>query len=80
MEIQRRKLNLVIDGQAFELAYPSIKLWREYQERMTAPKANELDVAIGFLSQLGLPKEVSESLELGHISSIINELTALKKS
>jgi len=80
MEIQRRKLNLVIDGQAYELAYPSIKLWRQYQEKIMTPKVNELDVAIGFLSQLGLPSEVSESLELGHISSIINELTILKKS
>lgn len=85
MEIKKRKLNVKYEGQSFEVAFPSVKVLKEYHEEfkeMENKKLSEfqlMEKCQKFLESLGLPIEVSNEFEAGDLQMIMSELTGKKK-
>lgn len=78
MEITRSKLKLKLYGEDYEMSFPTISKWREYQNKITKGDVDEITAAIGFLCDLGLPKDVCEDVELEHLNQIISAFVQKK--
>ena len=81
---QRSKVTLEIYGQSYEVSRPTIGLAKRMQEEIALVRSEggdrNLALLIQFLSDLGLPAEVSESLEIDHFNQVVEFLLTPKKS
>ena len=77
-ELKRRKLEIKLDGKLTEMRFPSVKEVKEFAEGEKKAK-DKLDYALIFFEKLGLKKEISEGLELEHLTFITEEILGLKK-
>jgi hypothetical protein len=82
MEIKKRVLKVIYDGQEYNLAHPSIKVLKEYQTQFKSMQDDEskaLETSQNLLARLGLPIEVSDEMEAGDLAEIMQVLTGQKK-
>ena len=82
MEFNKRELNLRVDGQAYKIAYPSVKQIKQYQGKFGAHKddaVKSIEAVQNFLKELGLPTNVSDDLEPSALTTIIDEVSGVKK-
>ena len=82
MEFNKRKLKLLIDGQGYEITYPSVDQLMEHQvdhDKAKGSAGQSLVAVKKFLSELGLPKNISGGLEVSALTKIINEVSGVEK-
>lgn len=83
LDFDFKKLEFKFNGKPYELEYPTIKKINQFRKELKKPEADEVEVIIGFLCDLGAEKEVVESLRISQLNALVEELTselALKKS
>ncbi len=81
MKLVKTVIELEVYGQTVSLKKPTYREAQEYRDALKKLSDNEDagSVMIEFLSKMGLPKEVFEQLELGHVNEIMEALTDTKK-
>lgn len=83
MEIVRKKLEIKIYGNSYELKYPSYRDSVGYEKELkecqddAEKKANAL---FSYLEKLGLPKEIAEEMPTEDIISVMEVLSGQKKN
>jgi hypothetical protein len=83
MEIVKKKLNLKIYGNSYEMKFPSYKDSISYEKKLKEcgdDSEKKADTLLSYLEQLGLPKEVSEEMPTEDIISVMEHLSGQKKS
>jgi hypothetical protein len=82
MKIVKTILEIEIYDQKIEMRKPTFKESQQYRESLLKMGENgdAADVMMAFLESLGLPKEIFESLEFGHITQIMELVTGSKKN
>jgi hypothetical protein len=71
MELVTDKLNLKIDGQPFELSYPST---RQYQSVEKLGEDIKIEQVVSFVVACGLPESQVETLQTKNLLAIFKEL------
>lgn len=83
LELKRTKVEVSLDGKVYNLRLPTYRESIAYSKKIEASKGQgedqKADLLIGYLADLGLPKDASESLELEHISQVLEFITGAKK-
>lgn len=84
MKIEKRVLRIEFENQSFDVSYPNVKRFKDYQKKLDAlgDKPNELqsfELVQHFLETLGLPTSVSDQLEPETVGEIMSQLTGSKK-
>jgi hypothetical protein len=74
LELKKRELQFKLDDQVYKLKFPSVSQVREYAKKFEKEE-DSLKCIIDFLSKLGLPKEVTEDMEVNHLETIMTEIT-----
>lgn len=73
MEFERKKFEVKIDGVTSVISIPTVKQSNDFSK---LPKENgELENGITFLEWLGLPRHISENLEVSHFTKIFNHIS-----
>ena len=73
MEFNSKKLNIKVDGIAYELSYPTVKQVKEIDKKL------DIDGVCSFVSTCGLPIEVVENLQADHLNKLVEVLVGKKK-
>ena len=75
MDLSSRTLSLKWNGDEYSLKHPSVRQHMAYTEQLQKKKGKEVEDLIDFLDGLGLPKECSMEMELGHLQQVVSALT-----
>jgi hypothetical protein len=80
LDFKKTTLKFKFQGEPYEINYPSVKQFDDYQKKASKAKESEyIELLIDFLSKLGLSKEVAYELEVDHLSALVEELAPNKK-
>ena len=81
LELVRKKLPVSIDGTIYELRAPTYGDSVEYENELKKAESTEqrAEVLFSYLTKLGLPADVAKTLEIDHITEIIQYVSAEKK-
>jgi len=80
MKFQRRKLEIDIYGESVEMRFPTVRESQGYGDKMKkAGEEKAGDMLLDFLSDLGLPKNIAESMEAEHLTELMEALIPAKK-
>lgn len=82
MKLVRTVFEIELDDKKFSLRKPTFKESQQYREDLLKMGENgdAAQVMMSFLENLGLPKEVFETLEFDHITQIMDAVTGSKKN
>lgn len=82
MKLTRTVFEVEIDGKTFNIRKPNFRESQQYREELLkiGETGDAAEVMKDFLAKLGLPKEIFETLEFGHISEIMEAVTGSKKN
>jgi hypothetical protein len=78
LELNSRKLSFKFNGEDQLLKFPTVKELRDYSNEYDKAE-DKISMISKFLVSLGLNQEVCDQLELGHLETILKELTSSKK-
>lgn len=78
LEFARKELKFKLDDTVYNLKYPNVKQINEYSKNHEKSD-DKFETTLDFLVDLGLKKDVSENMEIDHLTAIIEALTATKK-
>ena len=82
LELTRVKIEIKLDGQTYSMRMPTYKETIKHQVESKAIANDEVKSSehlMKYLSELGLPIEVCESLELDHLEKILDFILGAKK-
>lgn len=85
IELKRKRFKFKLDGNVYELKSPNVSMIQAYtanQKKLEKNKDEDavMNAAMDFLADLGMPKDISSTLEMDHLESIITNVTGQKKS
>lgn len=75
MEFKRTEIEVKVYGGTHKLRLPTFRHVAEYRAAVKEAGSDEMKLADGlitFLERLGLPKDVSEDLEVDHLAQLAN--------
>jgi len=73
---ERKKIKLSIYGQSYEIEKPTVTQSQAMQKRLDdCTDAEKLNVMVDLFDTLGLPKSVTEQMEMAHFSKLVEFLT-----
>jgi hypothetical protein len=78
MDLSSTTLSLKWNGDEYSLKHPSVRQHMAYTEQLQKKKGKEVECLIDFLEGLGLPKQASLEMELGHLQQVVSALTGAK--
>ena len=78
LEFIRRELKFKLDDVEYNLKFPSVKQISLYSKEYDESDDKFICV-INFLANLGLKSEISEGMEMNHLTQIVEALTQEKK-
>lgn len=76
-EVERSKVLVKIYGETYELSKPRVKQVKEIQEKVK--EKDQSKAMVDLLELLGLPRKVTEDMELGHVTALFDFLGDSKK-
>lgn len=82
LELTRTTVEVKLDGKTYTLRMPTYKEGVQYRSDVAKNKEDDVKCAqllITYLSNLGFPAEVSESLETNHLVDILDFIQGAKK-
>jgi hypothetical protein len=79
LEFKSSVLQFKFNGTDCAVKFPTIKALKEFRDKTKGMAEDDVDKTIEFLTGLGLQKDVAESLEVSHLSSIIEALAGESK-
>ena len=74
MELKTKKFNLTLDGEAYELSFPTVS-----QVSVLDPKTVDIEKVMALVISCGLPKKVVENLQIDHLNAIVEGLMGKNK-
>lgn len=74
-------INVKLNGDVFKMRKPTVKDVRSFKAKSDKKKGDDddLDLFLGFVSELGLPLEVAENLELEMLEKLTDGLIGSSK-
>ena len=78
IEFKRHVFNFKLDGKEYQVKHPTVSDIEKFQESATDNES--IDTTINFLSDLGLPVEVSRGMEAEHLQIIVETVSGAKKN
>jgi len=78
MKFERSVLSVNIYGESKEIRFPTLLETKSFTKAQE--KGDEIESLVLFLESLGLERKVSESMEVPHLTKIIEALSSEKKS
>jgi hypothetical protein len=81
LEFSKKSLEVVFDGKAYNVSFPTIKEANEYAKNFSKADSAEAkdEVLFLFLEKLGLPKEIVEQFYVEQLEQVIDVLLLQKK-
>ena len=84
-KIEKRYIDLDVYGDNYKIYYPTKKHINEYLAGLKLiidgeSNLTDMDLVMELFSKLGLPKEVSEEIDVQQLSELSNKLLEQKKS
>lgn len=80
LEFKKRKLDIDLYGEAVEMQFPTVKQYKDYQEKIkSADKDRDYQIMIDFMIELGLPADKIDDMEPEHLGQIMETLSGSKK-
>lgn len=81
MEIAKTQVTVKAFGHEYHLTKPTARKTAEFKKELEGEKdeVQMVDLACKFLNQCGLPEEVTAQLEIEHLHSLIELISAKKK-
>jgi hypothetical protein len=82
MEIVKTQIELKAFGKDYILSPPTARKAAVLKKQINESKEDELkslEVAVEFLVECGLPKDVCDQLEMDHLGQLITLITSKKK-
>jgi len=78
----KKKFDFEIDGQSFSMRKPTIVEHEDYVDAYSNAEArkDKQQILFNHLESLGLPSEVSKTLDMEQLDFIITQLTESKKN
>lgn len=81
MKFTKRELKADIYGKEVTISFPTVKQVQEYSLKVNKQGEEEAaELLLGFLANLGLPKDVAESMESEHLQQLVENLMPAKKN
>lgn len=81
MEFKKRKLEITFEEKKHQLSFPTVRQMEDFSKSFSTVKPEEqLSITINLLNELGLPSDVSYSMEPDHLREIIEVISGQKKS
>lgn len=78
LEFNKRILRVKIDGKVYDINYPRVGEIRKYTVEQKKG-GEEVELIINLLEKLGLPVEVTDSMEIENLEALMAELVKTKK-
>jgi hypothetical protein len=78
VEFIKEVLKVKVYGNEYEISFPKFKATIDFQKKMKEAgddNFKQFEVLLDFLSDHGLPKNVSEELQADHLLKIVESLT-----
>jgi hypothetical protein len=69
-------LEFEINGAAYRIDEPSVKQVRDFINKSKASDKDDFEITIDFIVNLGLPKDVANSLTPRQLKTILNSLVS----
>lgn len=82
LELVRSTIEVKLDGKVYTLRMPTYKegiLYKSEVKKISEDDILSSNLLIDYLSKLGLPKEVCESLEIEHLEKVLEFILGAKK-
>jgi hypothetical protein len=79
IKLQKKVFQFEYDGDVYKLKSPSVKDVTALQKRIEKD-GESVDIAIDFLSNLGMKKEVCYEMEIDNLNTIIEAVVGAKKN
>lgn len=79
LELNSRVLPVKFNDKQYQLTYPTVDDILDYTEKLEVKGTKEVTVIKELLEKLGMPKNISGSMEIGHLKLIVEELVKPKK-
>ena len=79
IKLQKKVFKFEYDGNVYELKSPSVKDVTKLQERIKK-EGESVDIAIDFLSNLGIDKNICYEMEVDNLNTIIEAVVGAKKN
>lgn len=76
-EVKKSEIKVKIYEKEYNLTKPKVRQVREMQEKLKAD--DKVQAMVDFMALLGLPKEVSEEMEIEHLTMLLDYLSDSKK-
>jgi hypothetical protein len=73
------QVNVKVMGGEYKMRVPTVKEAREFQKKSEDKKADQTEVLLDLLSDLGMPKEVAESLDVVQIRKLSDGLLSVSE-
>lgn len=83
LELKRKTKTVNIYGKDYEIKFPTFSRVQKYLKDMKSEeyKDRDLDLAQDFMSDLGLPKDISGDMEIDDFKSLVQYIVeAIKKN
>lgn len=79
--VKTKKVTVDIYGKSFELSKPTVAQANMMRKKMKGlEEGQDIDLMIDFMSMLGMPKEIIDSLEVEHFQTLVEFVLNVKKS
>lgn len=75
LSFDAKKLEFKFNGEVQEVEYPTVKKVNAFRKKLKEEGSDEIDEVINFLCDLGAKREVVESLRVGQLNALVEELT-----
>lgn len=82
LEINKTEIELKVFGKEYKLIPPTARKVVQFKKQMDSKKDDDtsmVDVAVEFLVDCGLPKDVCDQLEMDHLAKVIDLISSKKK-
>jgi len=81
LEFNRSKLKLKVYGEEYELLFPTVKQSQDFAKEVKEVEGDDdkSSKMFDFLEKLGLPKNVTEEMEVQHLEMVLEKLMPSKK-
>jgi len=78
LEFVKRELEFKFDDEVYKIKFPTVKEMSEYSKTYDE-KEDKFEVIVNFLEKLGLQRDITEQMEVNHLTTIVKALTEEKK-
>jgi len=78
IEFSRHVFKFKLDGEEYKVTHPTVKDIEEFESEAKADQG--IETTIKFLEKLGLNPVVARSMEVGHLTKLVEVISGAKKN